>query len=278
MSSLLLSLPAELLELVVFESSTPTRKALRSTCLRLESIATPLVFESLLIDTRNRRHVSKFLRNLCSGKGLAKYVQHIHLVSLKLPRKLLGLRKEREWGKPSRRCYTVYDIIEGHFVSQSTAFLDLANSASSCSASDKRIFTNTALWRSLSHITSLSISSLGWQTEKVRPQSSSYWSHRSQFPPVMDVSNTRAPSSARAPASLHSPYITHSIPMTDSIHSPLPSSFCSAVPNRCASPLYLSPAISPSVLRKCPRSFRTSVTFSHSPSTWTLSRVNSGSR
>ncbi|KAK0183651.1 hypothetical protein F5146DRAFT_1028130 [Armillaria mellea] len=97
MSSLLLSLPVELLQLVVLESSTPTQKALRSTCLRLGLIATPLIFESLVIDTRSRRHVSKFLRNLCSKDGVARYVQHIHLVSLKLPRKLLGLRKEKEW-------------------------------------------------------------------------------------------------------------------------------------------------------------------------------------
>ncbi|PBK88476.1 hypothetical protein ARMGADRAFT_358248 [Armillaria gallica] len=97
MSSLLLSLPAELLELVVLESSTPTQKALRSTCRRLGLIATPLVFESLLIDTRNRCHVSKFLSNLCSRDGLARYVQHIRLVSFKVPRKLFGLGKEKEW-------------------------------------------------------------------------------------------------------------------------------------------------------------------------------------
>ncbi|KAK0212278.1 hypothetical protein DFS33DRAFT_14993 [Desarmillaria ectypa] len=39
----------------------------------------------------------------------------------------------------------------------------------SCSASDKRIFSNSALWRSLSHITSLSISSLDGKQRKSTP-------------------------------------------------------------------------------------------------------------
>ncbi|KAG7449921.1 uncharacterized protein BT62DRAFT_928689 [Guyanagaster necrorhizus] len=150
MSSLLLSLPEELLELVVFESDTPTRKALRSTCLRLELIATPLVFESLLIDIRNRHHVSKFLRNLCSSKGLARYVQHIHLVSLKAPRKLLLLRRGKEW-----RNLLIAAI--PHMTSLKSI---------SCSASDKRILTNTTLWHSLSHIDSLTISNCNGKQRK----------------------------------------------------------------------------------------------------------------
>ncbi|KAK0454337.1 hypothetical protein EV421DRAFT_1729554 [Armillaria borealis] len=153
MSSLLLSLPAELLELIVLESSTPTQKALRSTCLRLGLIATPLVFESLLIDTRNRRHVSKFLSNLCSREGLARYVQHIHLVSLKFPRKLLGLGKEKEWANLLVAAIPYMTSLKGI----------------SCSASEKRIFTNTALWRSLNRITSLSISSWDGKQRKSTP-------------------------------------------------------------------------------------------------------------
>ncbi|KAG7439220.1 uncharacterized protein BT62DRAFT_1014238 [Guyanagaster necrorhizus] len=84
-----------------FLASITTRKIPRWTCKAVRSIATPLMFENLLIDTPNKKNPSKFLKILSSKKGFAKYVvQHLHRVSLTLPGKtLLGGRREKEYEK-----------------------------------------------------------------------------------------------------------------------------------------------------------------------------------
>ncbi|KAK0431037.1 hypothetical protein EV421DRAFT_1855617 [Armillaria borealis] len=137
-----ISFPAELLELFVIQSSIPTRKALRSTCRALRSIATPFVFENLIIDTRNKKRPSKFLKHLCSKNGFAKYVLHLHLVSLTFQGKtMLGLRKERD-------CEKLLLAVIPHLTSLKSV---------SSSALDKRIVNNTELWSTLRHITSFSL-------------------------------------------------------------------------------------------------------------------------
>ncbi|KAK0462237.1 uncharacterized protein EV420DRAFT_1523738 [Desarmillaria tabescens] len=137
-----ISFPAELLELFVIEASIPTRKALRSTCKALRSIATPFVFENLFVDTRNKKRPFKFLKYLSSEKGFAKYVLHLHLVSLTFQGKsMLGLRKEKDCEK---------------LLVAAIPYMTSLKSIS-CSASDKRIVTNASLWSSLNHITAFSI-------------------------------------------------------------------------------------------------------------------------
>ncbi|KAK0462262.1 uncharacterized protein EV420DRAFT_1523835, partial [Desarmillaria tabescens] len=136
-----ISFPAELLELFV---SIPMRKALRSTCRALRSIATPFVFENLLIDTRNKKRPFKFLKYLSSEKGFAKYALHLHLVSLTFQGKsMLGLRKEKDCEK---------------LLVAAIPFMTSLKSIS-CSASNKRIVTNASLCLSYSGTGSLEYAS-----------------------------------------------------------------------------------------------------------------------
>ncbi|KAK0443376.1 uncharacterized protein EV420DRAFT_1576576 [Desarmillaria tabescens] len=87
---LLLSLPTELLERIIYESCNTGRRALRCTCMLLCRFATPFVFETLVIDTEtmslsNSRDRLRFFRALASGKTFTRYVRYLHLISLELP-------------------------------------------------------------------------------------------------------------------------------------------------------------------------------------------------
>ncbi|PBK88117.1 hypothetical protein ARMGADRAFT_443020 [Armillaria gallica] len=89
-TGILFSLPVELLERILHESCNTSRKALRSTCTHLCSAATPIVFETLVVDIpktslSNSRDRLRFFAALVSGKTLARYVRHLRLVSLKIP-------------------------------------------------------------------------------------------------------------------------------------------------------------------------------------------------
>ncbi|SJL18226.1 uncharacterized protein ARMOST_21804 [Armillaria ostoyae] len=89
-TGILLSLPIELLERILHESCNTGRKALRFICTRLCRLATPFVFEMLLIDIAktslsNSRDRLRFFAALVSGKTLARYVRHLRLVSLTIP-------------------------------------------------------------------------------------------------------------------------------------------------------------------------------------------------
>ncbi|KAK0200131.1 hypothetical protein DFS33DRAFT_1490575 [Desarmillaria ectypa] len=86
-STMLLSLPSEILENIAFEADNRTHRQLRRTCKLLRDIATPLVFQSIHIDLSWTRHSSSapwFLESLKSGPKLA---QHITRLSLYLPQK-----------------------------------------------------------------------------------------------------------------------------------------------------------------------------------------------
>ncbi|SJL15005.1 uncharacterized protein ARMOST_18486 [Armillaria ostoyae] len=86
----ILILPVELLEHILKESCNTTRTALRSTCSLLCSLATPFVFETLVIDIA-KTHLSNFqdrlsfFAALVSGKTFARYVKHLRLVNMKVP-------------------------------------------------------------------------------------------------------------------------------------------------------------------------------------------------
>ncbi len=89
-TGIFLLLPVELLGHILHESCNTTRTALRSTCSLLCSIATPFVFETLVIDIA-KTHLSNsqdrlsFFAALVSGKTFARYVKHLRLVNMKVP-------------------------------------------------------------------------------------------------------------------------------------------------------------------------------------------------
>ncbi len=84
---MLLSLPEELLECILYECLNTGHKALRSTCVLLCRLATPLVFETLVVDAYMFPAKSlDRLRAIVSGKGFAQYVRHLRLFTLKLPK------------------------------------------------------------------------------------------------------------------------------------------------------------------------------------------------
>ncbi|KAK0468565.1 hypothetical protein IW261DRAFT_1053541 [Armillaria novae-zelandiae] len=84
---MLLSVPSEILENIAFEADNRTRQQLRRTCKFLGDIATPLTFQSIVIDlswTRRHNSASLFLKSLKSGPKLAQYITHLFLC---LPKK-----------------------------------------------------------------------------------------------------------------------------------------------------------------------------------------------
>ncbi|KAK0482001.1 hypothetical protein EDD18DRAFT_770651 [Armillaria luteobubalina] len=77
---MLLSVPTEILNRITSEADDRTRGRLRRTCRFLNSIATPLLFQSVYINLAwRRRSSSPFLNSLISGPKLAQYIIHLSL-------------------------------------------------------------------------------------------------------------------------------------------------------------------------------------------------------
>ncbi len=75
-TGILFYLPIELLEHILHDSCNTGRKALRTTCAYLCRVATPFVFETLVVDIAktslsNSRDRLRFFAALVSGKTLA---------------------------------------------------------------------------------------------------------------------------------------------------------------------------------------------------------------
>ncbi|KAK0468616.1 hypothetical protein IW261DRAFT_1055170 [Armillaria novae-zelandiae] len=82
---MLLAVPTEIVNKITIEADGQTRGRLRRTCKLLNSIATPLVFESVYIDLAwRRRSRAVFLNSLTSGPKLAQYIIRL---SLYLPKR-----------------------------------------------------------------------------------------------------------------------------------------------------------------------------------------------
>ncbi|PBK64643.1 hypothetical protein ARMSODRAFT_961818 [Armillaria solidipes] len=118
---MLLSLPVELLERILYECFNTDRKALRSTCVLLCRLATPLVFETMVVDVYHSPAKSPDrLRAIVLGEGFAQYVRHLYLFTLKFPkgnptgqfdRILFNKRRARKARKLEKRIVTAVSFM-----------------------------------------------------------------------------------------------------------------------------------------------------------------------
>ncbi|KAK0231735.1 hypothetical protein EDD85DRAFT_848452 [Armillaria nabsnona] len=154
---MLLSLPVELLELIPYECYNTGRKALRSTCVILCRLATPLAFETMGVDVclSPTKSLGR-LKAIVSGKGFAQYVKHLRLFTLKLPegnpkgpfdRILLNKRRARKARKLEKRLVTAVSFMTSL---QTVKYLGY----------DETILQHVALWDQISYLPYMSMLSI----------------------------------------------------------------------------------------------------------------------
>ncbi|KAK0431810.1 hypothetical protein EV421DRAFT_1911519 [Armillaria borealis] len=155
---MLFSVPEELLERILYECCNRDRESLRSTCMLLYRLATPLVFEKLVVNGNTSRDKSMArLRALISGKRFAQYVRHLKLVMLKLPEGkpkdpfdwifFFNKRKERK----SRKLEKLLLAAISFMISlRSVTYLGY----------DERFLQNFTLWDQISHLPYMSTLSI----------------------------------------------------------------------------------------------------------------------
>ncbi|KAK0439494.1 uncharacterized protein EV420DRAFT_1583520 [Desarmillaria tabescens] len=166
---MLLSLPTEVIERIIYLACDTVRTALRSTCTYLCKIATPIVFETLVIDITkshffNSHDRTSYFGTIVSNKTFTQYVRHLHLVSLKPPsRKRMGpldwilFKRLRE--KSSKDLERLLVIAIPYLTSLQSILYD---------GFDKRFLENSALWKQISTLPSVSSLSVhGWHGNRI---------------------------------------------------------------------------------------------------------------
>ncbi|SJL14999.1 uncharacterized protein ARMOST_18479 [Armillaria ostoyae] len=154
---MLLSLPVELLERILYECFDTGCKAIRSTCVLLCRLATPIVFETLVVDVDI--FPAKFLDRLKAivlGKGFAQYVRHLRLFTLKLPkgnpngqfdRILFDKRRARKARRLEKRLVTAVSFMTSL---QTVKYLGY----------DETFLEHVALWDQISYLPYMSMLSV----------------------------------------------------------------------------------------------------------------------
>ncbi|PBK88079.1 hypothetical protein ARMGADRAFT_1034356 [Armillaria gallica] len=154
---MLLSLPIELLEHILNECFIYGRKSLRSTCVLLCRLATPLVFETMVVDVylSPTKSLGR-LKAIVSGKGFVQYVKHLRLFTLKLPegnpkgpvdRILLNKRRARKAKKLEKRLVTAVSFMTSL---QTVKYLGY----------DETFLQHVALWDQISYLPCMSMLSI----------------------------------------------------------------------------------------------------------------------